>query len=397
MSKKQSHQRNKRSPKHSVANTKRRAANTTRDATNATIDSQIAFLESQIALLKDEQQVQNAERKVKSEKNKSLCTSRSALPAPVLSVPTTAGDSIFLRWSEVAGADYIEIELAYDAAFTERAGGMSVDGSRTWATLPEMTPDKTWFIHVRALGSDASMSSVWSNARSIRTLPEGMAGTNDETATHLQSWLDEQQTLFQNFSEIVPDLANTVLTTSDHRRLRGSGVRRYGFIDKVSDVSAEFPQFWLGSVNGEGGNVDFQDKLKERLREIEVLRNLLAWQRFVNRVTGDLLLLAGDDAFRMARTYYASVRAAARSQLPGAQQVYQLLNLFWRRPRRASDEPTMMELERDFRRVLHGMKDGIVSAQHESPTTSGGVHEVIDNVHSARCRVKETVKQSQHE
>ena len=126
--------------------------------------------------------------------------------------------------------------------------------------------------------------------------------------------------------------------------MHGSGVRRYGFIDKVSDVSAEFPQFWLGSVSGTGGNVNFQDKLNERLREIEVLRNVLAWQQYVNRVVGDLLLLAGDDAFRMARTYYGSVRTAARNNLPEARQVFQLLNQFWQRPRRANEEPTEPEL-----------------------------------------------------
>ena len=54
-----------------------------------------------------------------------------------------------------------------------------------------------------------------------------------------------------------------------------------------------------------------------------------------------LLLLAGDDAFRMANTYYASVRAAARSNLPEAVQVFQLLQQFWhRRKTSSSEEPT---------------------------------------------------------
>ena len=118
-------------------------------------------------------------------------------------------------------------------------------------------------------------------------------------------------------------------------------MRRYGFIDKVSDTAADFPLFWPESVNGVSGSVDFQSRLKERLREIETLRSLLVWSRYVSRVIGDLLLLAGDDAFRMAN---ASVRAAARSNLPEAVQVFQLLRQFWRRQRRASDEPTEQEL-----------------------------------------------------
>jgi len=30
--------------------------------------------------------------------------------------------------------------------------------------------------------------------------------------------------------------------------------------------------------------------------------------------------------------------------------------------------------------VLHGRKDGTVSAKHESPKLTGGVHEVIDDL-----------------
>ena len=75
-----------------------------------------------------------------------------------------------------------------------------------------------------------------------------------------------------------------MLTTAERKRLRGSGVRRFGFIDKVSDTAEAYPQFWPTSVNGEDGHVDFQDKLKESLREIEVLRNMLVWFRYALRV-----------------------------------------------------------------------------------------------------------------
>ena len=324
-------------------------------------------------------EVSNAKPEAGSPKSEA----REALTAPVLAALGTMGDSIFLRWSDVAGADYIEIELAYDAAFTERAGGMSVDGSRTWATLPEMPPDKTWFIHVRALGSDASMSSAWSNARSIRTLPEGMAGTNDEIATHLQTWLGEQQTMFENFASLIPQLDNTVLNTTDRRRLNGSGVRRYGFIEKVIEVAGEYPQFWPAFV--EAGDLE---KFAGTVKEIDVLRNLSIWFQFSDRVVQDLLLLAGDEAFRWAGLYYTTARDTARRKVPEAMQVYEKLKLFWRRRRRTTEEPTEQEVMRDFKRLMHGKVDGDIFAKHESPTTSGGVHEVIDNVHSAKCRVK---------
>jgi len=43
--------------------------------------------------------------------------------------------------------------------------------------------------------------------------------------------------------EMRVDMQNEALTTAERRRLRGSGVRRYGFIDKVSDVAEANPEF----------------------------------------------------------------------------------------------------------------------------------------------------------
>jgi len=195
----------------------------------------------------------------------------------------------------------------------------------------------------------------------------------NSTATFLQTWLDELQVMFGNFSELVPELGNTVLDTTDRRRLLGSGVRRYGFIEKTADVAEEYPQFWPAFVTDTG-------ELKERVDEIEVLRNLLVWFRYASRIVGDLLLVAGDDAFRLAGSYYATARDGARRKVPEAMQVFQLLQLFWKHPRRMTEEPTMRELERDFNALMHGTKDGQIAVANESPHVSGGMREVVDNV-----------------
>ena len=303
------------------------------------------------------------------------------LPAPVLAVLTAMGDSVFVRWSEVAGATDYEISLAYDANFTKPAGMMGVDASRTWATLPEMYPDTTFFIRVKAFGDATHADSAYSNVRSIRTFPEGMTGTSDESAMHLQNWLENLQNLTAGVAAVLPQIENTELNTADRMRLRGSGVRRYGFIEKVFEVSADYPQFWPPFGDG-------REEMSEYVKEIDALRNLLIWARWLARVVQDLLLIAGNDAFRVAGAYYTLAREGSRKKNPDAVQVYDMLRLFWKRPRKTSGEPTIPQVLRDTRDLLHGTKDGNVSVQHESPTTSGGVHEVIDNVHSAKCRVQ---------
>jgi len=206
-------------------------------------------------------------------------------------------------------------------------------------------------------------------ARSLK--PEA---TPNSTATFLHTWLGELQIMFENFAELVPELENTELNTNDRKRLLGSGVRRYGFIEKVLEVGRDYPQFWPAFGGDEAA-------LRERVDEIDVLRNLLVWFRVAARTVGDLLLLAGDDAFRIAGSYYATSRDGARRKNPDAVQVFEMLRLFWRHRRRmsSSEEPTMHEVLRATDALLHGRKDGQITVRNESDSIIKGERVIIDH------------------
>jgi len=180
------------------------------------------------------------------------------------------------------------------------------------------------------------------------------------------------------------DMQNEALTTAERRRLRGSGVRRYGFIDKVSDVAEANPEFAPPFFSN--------TELKNRLREIEILRNISVALSQMQRITDDVLLQVSDDAFQLALGYYNTVREASRRRIPGAQAIFRLLQLFFNRPSRPSDEPTEQEVERDLKALLHGKKDGEIIIRNERPHMVGGKHEVIDEVHSGRAAVKEVIQ-----
>jgi len=205
----------------------------------------------------------------------------------------------------------------------------------------------------------------------------------NNTTTFLQTWLNEQHVMFENFAELIPQLETTELSSADRRRLNGSGVRRYGFIEKTADIAGEFPQIWPGLVDDNG-------KLKELVGEIEVLRNLFVWFRYLSRVVQDLLLIAGDDAFRLSGSYYAAARDGARRKNPEAAAVYDMLKLFWRKRRRTNEEPTEKEIERDFKRLMHGKADGAMAIANtelsgrstDVPRMTGGMREVFDDVQS---------------
>jgi len=195
--------------------------------------------------------------------------------------------------------------------------------------------------------------------------------------------------LFEDVDKILQDMRvdmqTEALTHAERMRLLGSGVRRYGFIDKVSDVAEVNPEFAPPFYDG--------TTLKTKIREIEILRNLSAALAQMQRITDDVLLQVSDEAFQMALAYYNTVREAARRRQPGAQAVFNVLRLFFKRGRLTSDEPTEHEVERDVKALLHGKKDGEIVIKNERPHLVGGVRKVVDETHRDRIAVKETVEE----
>lgn len=175
---------------------------------------------------------------------------------------------------------------------------------------------------------------------------------------------------------------DSALSDADRRRLLGSGVRRYGFMDKVSDVGLANTDFAPPFLN--------LATLKDLMRHIETLRNISTTLQQLVRLNGDLLLTAGDDAYRMALLYYTAVREAARGRVPGAKAIFDTLRLFFKRTRNASSEPTEPEVERDVKALLHGKKDGKIIIENETPHTKGGKHVVVDETYNDKADFRES-------
>jgi hypothetical protein len=180
----------------------------------------------------------------------------------------------------------------------------------------------------------------------------------------------------------VKSLIDNSLVTADRLRKLGSGVRRYGFMDKVSDVAE--------------ANMEFAPKafkrleLKALIRQIELLRNMSADLNFIQRSLDDLLLITGNAAFQESLLYYNSVREQARGRVPGAQAVFDLLRLFFVRPRRASGEPTEAQTIKDVKALLHGKKDGEIIIKNKTPKSAGAERLVVDETGKVGGHFKET-------
>ena len=292
---------------------------------------------------------------------------RIQFPAPVLGgVFATGPNAVSVSWNAVPGVSGYTLKIADTQDLSTYSHSIAIPADMIGTVIGGLEPGTTYWIGLRA---NAPVGDTHLNYVVAKVVTPD--ASTPGTVSDLQNWLSEMQTVTRNFATLLPQLETTVLTTADRRRLMGSGVRRYGYADKVSDVAAQYPRFWPASA-------DLQDALKGRLREIETLRNLLVWLRHVSRVTGDLLLIAGDDAFRMANTYYSTVRAAAQSRLPEAEHVFRMLQLFWQRPRNTSAEPTIPEVERDVRALLRGTKDGEIVVRNESDRVMKGEKTVLD-------------------
>ena len=172
------------------------------------------------------------------------------------------------------------------------------------------------------------------------------------------------------------------LTEADRRRLLGSGVRRYGFLDKVSDIIDTNPQFIPSFLDAE--------EFKALIRNLEKVRNINVVLQQAIRANNDVLLIMGDEAFRMALMYYGAVRDASLRRVTGAAALFRILQQFFRRRRNESEEPTEHEVERDLKALLHGHKDGEIIVKNERDRIIKGNRTVIDQTHKERAGFKET-------
>ena len=189
----------------------------------------------------------------------------------------------------------------------------------------------------------------------------------------LQALEAELQKKLESIERDFSNIDFPVMTDAQRRRLLGAGVRRYGFILKTFAVASANLQYVPPFLNMK----DFADLVEE----ITVTRNITICVEQILRIVTDILLLAGDDAFRLALMYYNSARDASRRGVPGAQAVFRTLELFFRRGRRTDEEPTIPEIERDVRALLHGKKDGEVVVKAEAKHKTASHREVVDTAH----------------
>ena len=303
-----------------------------------------------------------------------------ALTAPTLtSFNATSGTTLRVAWNPVPDASSYTIKTATNTVFTTDVRTFEANASASFLFMGGFLPGTRYYVHIMANGDDVNFTdSAWSTYKYTETwesVGSGGGGGAGDASTQLQNWLVGLQNMNQSALASLPEVENGIQSPSQRRRLLGSGVRRYGYFDKISDTAIEYPQYWpLGR--------DESEKMKEVIREIEILRNLLIFFESGARMITDRLLVLGDEVFRIANIYYIGVREAARRQLdPDAEAVFRLVRKFWKRiaSKRFDKKLTQKQALRDFKALQRGTKVGSISISKEADRVIPGKRSFSDN------------------
>lgn len=165
--------------------------------------------------------------------------------------------------------------------------------------------------------------------------------------------------------------AGSGMTGRERQRLYGAGVRNYGFIVEAWNIARENPAFMPPFFMGEQFGSD--------IRELEQMRQLdLALEQFKDAVNKSLLVKS-DKCYREALRVYGSLKEQSRNKVAGAEVFHAALRIFFRRSKKSGEgEPSEKELERDFKRLLHGKADGTIEVVNETPKAKARKRKVVD-------------------
>jgi len=206
----------------------------------------------------------------------------------------------------------------------------------------------------------------------------------DVPKTGPNNWLVE--TIEQKVKELAEKFGpRPSLTAAQRRRLQGSGIKRYGFIDKTFDVAETILRFAPGTFN--------RSVLQRHILNIEQLRNIRNAVLQLLDAVDDYLLTEGDNSYRAALIFYNTVRDLARHGDDGAKEIFNSLRPFFANranTRTAEDAPTQKQAIRDAKAIIRGKKDGEVLVKGKRRATVAKELEVLDESGKQRGGVKVT-------
>jgi len=179
----------------------------------------------------------------------------------------------------------------------------------------------------------------------------------------------------------VADLHNN-LTPKERERLISAGVRNYGFIEKVRDIARDNPTYLPPNFN--------VNQFSALLETFDKVRQFYLLAEKLESISSDKMLLMSNDLYRESLRVYNTLREQSRAGVAGARDLFNALQIFFRRRRPSERPPTEAEELRKARSLIKGTSEGEMNLKNFKAKKTGGVHEVVEDIRKDRLSGKET-------
>ena len=181
----------------------------------------------------------------------------------------------------------------------------------------------------------------------------------------------------------------TNLTPAERARLIGAGVRNYGFIEKARDIARDNPTFLPPNFDVEQFSADLEsfDKVRQVFLTGEKLETLAS----------DKMLLMSNDLYRESLRVYNTLKEQSRARVAGARDLFLALETFFKKRRPSDRPPTEKEELKRAKGIIEGKIDGEMLLKNQKAKKTGGVHEVVEDIHRDQIAGKESAEFSEKE
>lgn len=126
------------------------------------------------------------------------------------------------------------------------------------------------------------------------------------------------------------------------------------------------------------------------LAEFDLVRQFYLLVEKLQSLASDSMLLRSNDLFRESLRVYNSLKEQAKAGVPGARDLFMALEMYFKRKKVSEKQPTEAEEFRRAKSLIKGTAEGEMLIRNKKPKTSGGVHEVVEDIHKDRIAGKES-------
>jgi hypothetical protein len=109
------------------------------------------------------------------------------------------------------------------------------------------------------------------------------------------------------------------------------------------------------------------------------------------------MLLMSNDLYLESLRVYNTLKEQSKAKVVGARDLFMALETYFKRRRPSDKQPTEKEEIRKARGLIKGTVEGEMFLKNEKAKKTGGVHEVVEDIHKDQIAGKESAEFNKNE